>query len=170
MFDYHEKKNAGIRSAGTEILAIMVAKIMVIVTISITSLWEIGGMGQNSWSKYLLFGKCLRYTVDVDVVFTKKNSSLSTLERGQWIRMLCDSSNLHKQKLVKPKPLASKMGQKNGEVGLLVEYLFCDMIMLDMVLYGIMCISFVSCVFSSFHMCQDMGQRKSASFLLSWKA
>ena len=45
--------------------------------------------------------------------------------------MLCDSSNLHKQKLVKPKPLASKMatvkkvGQKNGEVGLLVEYLFC---------------------------------------------
>ena len=46
--------------------------------------------------------------------------------------MLCDSSNLHKQKLVKPKPLASKMaavkkvGQKNGEVGLLVEYLFCD--------------------------------------------
>ena len=46
--------------------------------------------------------------------------------------MFCDSSNLHKQKLVKPKPLASKMaavkkvGQKNGEVGLLVEYLFCD--------------------------------------------
>ena len=46
--------------------------------------------------------------------------------------MLCDSSNLHKQKLVKPKPLASKMaavkkvGQKNGEVGLLVEYLLCD--------------------------------------------
>ena len=46
--------------------------------------------------------------------------------------MLCDSSNLHKQKLVKPKPLASKMaavkkvGQKNGEVELLVEYLFCD--------------------------------------------
>ena len=45
--------------------------------------------------------------------------------------MLCDSSNLYKQKLVKPKPLASKMaavkkvGQKNGEVGLLVEYLFC---------------------------------------------
>ena len=45
--------------------------------------------------------------------------------------MLCDRSNLHKQKLVKPKPLASKMaavikvGQKNGEVGLLVEYLFC---------------------------------------------
>ena len=38
--------------------------------------------------------------------------------------MLCNSSNLHKQKLVKPKPLASKMatvkkvGQKNGEVGL----------------------------------------------------
>ena len=46
--------------------------------------------------------------------------------------MLCDSLNLHKQKLVKlPKPLASKMaavkkvGQKNGEVGLLVDYLFC---------------------------------------------
>ena len=45
--------------------------------------------------------------------------------------MLCDSSNLHKQKLVKPKPLASnmaavkKVGQKNGVVGLLVEYLFC---------------------------------------------
>ena len=44
--------------------------------------------------------------------------------------MLCDSSNLHKQELVKPKPLASKMaavkklGQKNGEVGLLVE-IFC---------------------------------------------
>ena len=76
-------------------------------------------------------GKCLRYTEDVDVVFTKKNSSLFTLERGRWIRMLCDSSNLHKQKFVKPKPLASKMaavkkvGQKNGEVGLLVEYLFC---------------------------------------------
>ena len=76
-------------------------------------------------------GKCLRYTEDVDVVFTKKNSSLLTLERGRWIRMLCDSSNLQKQKLVRPKPLASKMvavkkvGQKNGEVGLLVEYLFC---------------------------------------------
>ena len=76
-------------------------------------------------------GKCLRYTENVDVVFTKKNSSLLTLERGRWIRMLCDSSNLHKQKLVKPKPLASKMatvqnvGQKNGEVGLLVDYLFC---------------------------------------------
>ena len=67
----------------------------------------------------------LRYTEDVDVVFTKKNSSLLTLQRGQWIR---DNSNLHKQKLVlKPKPVASKMavvkklGQKNGEVGLLVE-------------------------------------------------
>ena len=73
----------------------------------------------------------LRYTEDVDVVFTKNNSSLSTLERGQLIRMLCDSSNLHKQKLVKSKPLASKMapvkklGHKNGEVGFLVEYLFC---------------------------------------------
>ena len=54
-------------------------------------------------------GKCLRYTEDVDVVFTKKNSSLFTLERGRWIRMLCDSSNLQKQKLVKPKPLANKM-------------------------------------------------------------
>ena len=48
--------------------------------------------------------------------------------------MLCDSSNLHKQKFVKPKPLASKMaavgkvGQKNGEVGLLVEYLFCGLV------------------------------------------
>ena len=46
--------------------------------------------------------------------------------------MLGDSSNRHKQKLVRPKPLASKMaavkkvGQQNGEVGLLVEYLFCD--------------------------------------------
>ena len=46
--------------------------------------------------------------------------------------MLCDSSNLHKQKLARPKPLASKraavnkVGQKNGDVGLLVEYLFCD--------------------------------------------
>ena len=28
-------------------------------------------------------GKCLRYTEDVDAVFTKKNSSLFTLERGQ---------------------------------------------------------------------------------------
>ena len=28
-------------------------------------------------------GKCLRYTEDVDVVLTKKNSSLSTLERGR---------------------------------------------------------------------------------------
>ena len=79
-------------------------------------------------------GKCLRYTENGDVVFTKKNSSLFTLERGRWIRILCDSSNLHKQKLVKPKLLASKMaavkkvGQKNGEVGLLVEYLFCDVI------------------------------------------
>ena len=69
-------------------------------------------------------GKCLRYIEDVDVVFTKKNSLLFILERGWWIRMLCNSSNLHKQKLVKPKPLASKMatvkkvGQKNGEVGL----------------------------------------------------
>ena len=53
--------------------------------------------------------KCLRYTEDVDVVFTKKKSSLFTLERGRWIRILCDSSNLHKQKLVKPKALASKM-------------------------------------------------------------
>ena len=81
-------------------------------------------------------GKCLRHTEDVDVVFTKKNSSLLTLECGQWIRMLCDSSNLHKQKLVEPIPLASKMatvkkvGQKNGEVGLLVEYLFCDYVIL----------------------------------------
>ena len=72
-------------------------------------------------------GKCLRYTEDVDVVVTKKNSSLLTLERGRWIRMLCDSSNLYKQKLVEPKPLASKMaavkkvGQKNGEVGVLVR-------------------------------------------------
>ena len=28
-------------------------------------------------------GKCLRYTEDVDVVFTKKNSSLLTLVRGR---------------------------------------------------------------------------------------
>ena len=28
-------------------------------------------------------GKCLHYTEDVDVVFTKKNSSLFTLERGR---------------------------------------------------------------------------------------
>ena len=75
----------------------------------------------------------LRYTEDVDVVFTKNNSPLSTLERGQL--MLCDSSNLHKQKLANSKPLASKMatvkklGQKNGEVGLLVEYLFCGQIL-----------------------------------------
>ena len=55
-------------------------------------------------------GKCLHYTEEVDVVFTEKNSSLFTLERGRWIRMLCDSSNLHKQKLVKP--LISKIGRK----------------------------------------------------------
>ena len=72
----------------------------------------------------------LRYTEDVDVVFTKNNIALSTLERGQLIRVLCDSSNLHKQKLVKLKPLASKMaavkklGQINGEVGLLVECIY----------------------------------------------
>ena len=30
-----------------------------------------------------VYGKCLRYTEDVDVVFTKKNSSLLTLERGR---------------------------------------------------------------------------------------
>ena len=63
----------------------------------------------------------LRYTEDVGIVFTKENSSLLTLKRGQWIRVLCDNSNLHKQKLVKPKPLAGKMAavktQKNGEVG-----------------------------------------------------
>ena len=51
----------------------------------------------------------LRYTEDVDVVFTKNNSPLSTLERGQLMRVLCDSSSHYKQKLVKPKPLASKM-------------------------------------------------------------
>ena len=57
---------------------------------------------------------------NVDVIFTKKNSSLLILERGQWNRMLFDSSNLHKQKLVQPKLLGSKMaaekklGQKNG--------------------------------------------------------
>ena len=79
---------------------------------------------KRAWKMFTL------YTEDVDVVFMKKNSSLLTLERGRWIRMLCDNSNLHKPKLVKPKPLASKMaavkkvGQKNGEVGLLVEYLF----------------------------------------------
>ena len=39
--------------------------------------------------------------------FTKENSSLLTLKREQWIRMLCDNSSL--QKLVKPKPLAGKM-------------------------------------------------------------
>ena len=72
----------------------------------------------------------LRYTEDVDVVFTKNNSRLSTLERGQLIRVLCDSSKLNKQKLGKPKPLASKMaavkklGQINGEVGLLVECIY----------------------------------------------
>ena len=57
-------------------------------------------------------GKCLRYTEDVDVVFAKKNSSLLTLERGRWIRMLCDSSNLHKQKLVKPNGGREKSGTK----------------------------------------------------------
>ena len=62
-------------------------------------------------------GTCLRYTEDFDVVFTKKNNSLSTLERRQLIRMLCDSSNLYKQKLVKPKPLASKMDKKNRTSG-----------------------------------------------------
>ena len=71
----------------------------------------------------------LRYTEDVGLVFTNENSSLLTLKRGRWMRVLCDNSNLHKQKLVKPKPLAGKMAavktQKNGEVRLLVEYLFC---------------------------------------------
>ena len=73
----------------------------------------------------------LRYTEDVDVVFRKSNSPLSTLERGQLIRMHCDNSNLYKQKLVKPKPLAGKMaavkkmGQKIREVRLLVKYLLC---------------------------------------------
>ena len=33
-------------------------------------------------------GKCLRYTEDVDVVFTKNNSPLSTLELEQLIRTL----------------------------------------------------------------------------------
>ena len=48
---------------------------------------------------------------------------------------LCDRSNLHNKKLVKPKPLASKMaavkkvGQKNCEVGLLVEYLYSNTIL-----------------------------------------
>ena len=51
----------------------------------------------------------LRYTEDVDVVFTKNKSPLLTLERGQLIRVLCDGSSLHKQKLVKPKPPAAKM-------------------------------------------------------------
>ena len=60
----------------------------------------------------------LRCTEDVDVIFAKNNSPLSTLERGQLISVL-DSSSLYKQKFVKPKPLASKiaavkncMGQK----------------------------------------------------------
>ena len=56
-----------------------------------------------------LHGKCLRYTEDVDVVFAKKNGWLLTLDRRRWTRMLCDNSNLHKQKLVKPKPLPRKM-------------------------------------------------------------
>ena len=79
-----------------------------------------------------MHGSVLRYTEDVDRVFTKNNSPLSTLERGQLIRMLCDNSTLYKQKLVKPKPLANKiasvkkLGQKNDIVGLLVEYLSCD--------------------------------------------
>ena len=74
----------------------------------------------------------LRYTEDVDVVFTKNNSPLSTLEREQLIRMHCDNSNLYKQKLVKPKhalagkmAAVKKMGQKIREVRLLVKYLLC---------------------------------------------
>ena len=51
----------------------------------------------------------LRYTEDVEVFFTKNNSPLSTSEREQLIRVLCDNSSLYKQKRVKPKPLASTM-------------------------------------------------------------
>ena len=43
----------------------------------------------------------------------RKSSSLLTLEHGRWIRKFCDSSNLQKQKLVKPKPLASNR-EKSG--------------------------------------------------------
>ena len=62
--------------------------------------------------------------------------------------MLCDSSNRHKQKLVKQKPLASKMaavkkvGHKNGEVGLLVEYLFCG---IDIQMKAFNIILFLNC-------------------------
>ena len=53
----------------------------------------------------------LRYTADVDVIFTKYNNPLSTLERGQLIRVLCDSS----KKLVKSKPLPAKMAAVEQE-------------------------------------------------------
>ena len=47
----------------------------------------------------------LRYTEDVEVFFTKNNSPLSTSEREQLIRVLCDNSSLYKQKVM----LASTM-------------------------------------------------------------
>ena len=59
----------------------------------------------------------LRYTEDIDVVFTKNNSPLSILERGQLIRMFCDSSNLDLQtKTRKTKTTCWKNGgrEKNG--------------------------------------------------------
>ena len=56
-----------------------------------------------------MHGSVLRYTEDVDRVFTKNNSPLSTLERGQLIRMLCDNSSLYKQKLVNQNRLLTKL-------------------------------------------------------------
>ena len=73
----------------------------------------------------------LRYTKDFDIVFTKNISPLLTLELGQLIRVVCDSSSLYKQKLVKPKTAYGKLAavKNNGikkirEVGLLIEYLY----------------------------------------------
>ena len=80
--------------------------------------------------------ECSRYTEDVDVVFYEEKQFVVNF--GTWTINQCfvtahiHKQKLHKQKLVKPKPLAGKLavvkklGQKNGEVILLVEYLFCD--------------------------------------------
>ena len=47
--------------------------------------FDVGVLGLSAAAIFLasLHGKCLRYTEDVDVVFTKKYSSLLTLERGR---------------------------------------------------------------------------------------
>ena len=48
----------------------------------------------HNLSKQACMESVLQYTDDDGVVFTKNNNPLSTLERGQLIRVLCDSSSL----------------------------------------------------------------------------